>query len=502
MLLSDGGILREELAGDVRLDLAFGEAPPRSFVTTAADGTFPLDADLHDAMVGRGFTHWSLSLHSDWIGHSMASDFHAFEENGAECIGFVMPSRRTIAVLVTDLKERPIADAMVDCDTRSGWPHWGESKVRTDSSGIARFALFSDAPAVALRVARSGYVTAAASAVSGEAPITVRLQRLLGVCIVHSDRVIFQEQATMNASGAVFALRPDDVAGITAQHEARHPIAEHEEYRWEILGETKWLEDPRLTVSFSGWFGGDYGSVTFPMQHLADEDFAIHRVPEHIVAQVDPLHEVQFEFEPASAFLAEPPERIQLLVTSADPRHALQIPFEEPKAAASFPISPRRISGTRYRAFLPEGDFTLLARGYDWQPRLPHKDPTLLAEVSIRVRPGAASTPIPVALHPGESFVRQRFVDPFGRPLDLGAVLLPEDDALGDLMIGFFAVAGQGPLGRFVRPGNYSLWIHDQDRVGSVRHPTRYVWSGTADADGWWNVEVDLSALPPALVPR
>jgi hypothetical protein len=367
---------------------------------------------------------------------------------------------------------------------------------------VSRITLFSDAPAVALRVARSGYVTASASAVSGEAPITFRLRRLLGVCVVHSERVVLQEQGTMNTSGAVFAIRPDDVAGITTQHEAHHPIADHEEYRWEIYGESKWLEDPRMTMSYGGWFGGSFGSVTLPMQHLADEDFVIHRVPEHVVAQADPLHEVQLELEPASAFLAEPPERIQLLVTSADPQHALQIPFDEPEAVASFPISPRRISGTRYRAFLPEGDFTLLARGYDWQPRLPHKDPALLAEVAIRVRPGAASTPIPVALHPGESFVRQRFVDPFGRPLDLGAILLPEDDALGDLMIGFFAVAGQGPLERFVRPGNYSLWIHYPDQYGSVRHPTRYVWSGVADAGGWWNVEVDLTALTPALVPR
>jgi len=498
---ADGGDL--SVSGMVRLDLAFEDGSAHGVEVPVSAGRFPLDQSQYAALSERSFTEWALALWSDQIAHSAASDFSANSRSDQNCISFRMPASRAVKVHVTDLKGDPVADAVVDCDLRSGWVQWGRGEVRTDGAGIAQFTVLAELSTIPVRASKAGYVTSSEVLQSSGQPLSICLPRLLGVCVVHSDKVMLQELRTMKgASGYLYAIRDDDITALMAQHEARFPIEDIEEYRWDVIGEMSWLEAPQCMLSYQGWFGGFLGSMTIPFQHLASEAFEVRRLPESVREGAEALHEVQFDVEPASAFLAEPPERIQLRVISNDLKHTLNLPLEEPGQRVGFPVSPRRIAGTRYRAFLPEGEFAIEAAGHDWQSRLPHKDPALLANIHFAVRAGVTGPPVTIALHPGESFVRQRLVDSFGRALDVGAILLPEDESLGDFMLGYFATAGRTHLDRFVRPGNYSLWIHDWDRVGSVRLPGRIVWNGEAAPGGLWNVRVDLALLDPAVVLR
>ena len=492
--LEEQGVATIHLAWDDRA------ATTREYEVHA--GAFVIEKDVAAAFEARSFSRWSLAFSGASVARSAALEFRQTPTDDGSEIQFVFAERRGISVRVTDLKGDPIAGARVECDSRTGWPQWGSSQIVTNDHGVAEFAIYPQPGNLLLRAACPGYGTHSTTLDPGMSECSVSLRRILAVCVIHSDRVVLAESAVFHGIGGYqYALRDSDFGPLVAEIESKTPIEDFERYSWEILCETQWLDSASISVTYSEWFGGQLGTAQYAFQHLIDPNFVIERVPAEILQQPERLYEVHFAFQDARQFLADPPERIQLRVRSQNPAHRLNIPFE-PESDAGFPVSPRRLSGLIYRAYLPEGSFTIADSGYDWIPRRPHRDPRLREATSFLVSPSEAPFLVPVALHADEAFVRQRFVDAFGRPLDLEAVLLPEDPELPEIMVGFMATAGRESLERFVRPGNFTVWIYDSTKLGSVRYPDRIEWSGVVSPEGYWDVLIDVARLETALKPR
>lgn len=465
-------------------------------------GRFQLGKEQSTALAQGSISHWLLVFSGNGVGISVAQEYFSRVVDGEQRVCFTMPSLREIHVVVKDLKGDPLAGVTIDTDARTGWSQWGTSSIVTDSNGGAHFAVFSDAADVQLRASQPGYLTESVSVSRDEHQASIALRRILALCVVHSDRAVLATRmnAEMNG-GYTFAIRDQDALNLIQQIQARNPVGEDESYQWDLFGELTWASTPRANIDYGGWFGGYYGSMTAKLQHLSDPDFEVLRVPSSVLKQSPELHEVQFHFGPESQFLSTPPERIQLKVIPEDPSQSLSIPFDH-EGEQQFAVSPKRISRTTYRAFLPRGRFELSSVGWDWEPRMPHKDPLLLNNTRFNVESGPAPVLVEVLLHPDESFILQRFTDLFGRPLDLEAVLLPESDDLPSPMIGFMATSGRPYIERFVRPCNYSIWLYHPAKVGSIRLPDRVTWSRDKVVDGFWNVPINLSRLDPTISMR
>lgn len=502
VLVSESDRQEIKFNGTGTLALAFPDGTSILEEQPVIDGVFMVSKSAFDALVEGNVEDWMFSIYGTGTAHSVALEYFGRTVNDIMEICFLMPARHTIRVTVANLNGIPIEGASVECDTRTGWAHSGKSGILTDPLGIAILQVFSGDSRVFLRVMSPGYITRTAVVERGVSEVEVALRRLLAACVVLPERVILSSQSTSNLSGGVLlSIRPADYEPLFRQIEAGTLIDEGEVIEWSFFGEAAWTQAPRLTIDYSGWFGGYYGSLELDLKQVTDPDFAIARIPEGILTQAPILHEVLFHFGPVEQFLAEPPNRIQLKVVPSNPDQSLSRPFDQ-DASARFVISPRRITGTTYRAFLPAGSFLLTEFGWDWTDRMPHRDPRLMKDTPFAVSQSAGPVEVSVLLHPDEKFVVQRFVDYFGRELDLEAILLPEDSAMPSPMIGFIPTSGHGSIGRFVRPGYYTVWLYDHAHMGSIRYPRRVYWSTEVDSSGHWDVPVDMKLFEQSLIAR
>lgn len=240
-----------------------------------------------------------------------------------------------------------------------------------------------------------------------------------------------------------------------------------------LFSELEWID---AATGHVGLIVGDalVASMAVPVLPIDHPEFAVHRFPPEAAQSLRSHPSIEFELHPATAFLADAPDelRIRLRVHEGDP--------DEPGDPGYSYAECHRVTGTRYRASLPVGEYEFLSEGQDWDMSDGSlgdaADPGFLPGQRFAVRAQGAAAPIPAQLAAGETWIHYSIVDPFGRPLDARLLLFPHLDSPHPAESQFGMILRKWPEGRFVRPGQYDLMARVRSAEKCLRIGPVFTW--------------------------
>ncbi|PCJ51640.1 MAG: hypothetical protein COA70_13880 [Planctomycetota bacterium] len=196
---------------------------------------------------------------------------------------------------------------------------------------------------------------------------------------------------------------------------------------------------------------------------------------------------VDITIEPQTAFLAEAPMEISL-------------PFVGKKNEHNVIRVGKKISGTTYQFFLPEGEYEVTVGNGELldSDKYTESLPRFLANETIEVTFSNNRKQV-VNLHPGERYIRfdVRFAG-VNRTTNIAVELAPNDGVARTI----WPSLGTLPQPRFIRPGTFNLHYINRHQPSNIADMFQIlvgdlIWPSPVKLDGTWIIDIQKEILEP-----
>lgn len=278
-------------------------------------------------------------------------------------------------------------------------------------------------------------------------------------------------------------VRSPDWQPMVEAIEQRLALSVAEEVRWVILQERdSWNNPGPCKLITRTWSGQPTGQYSLQLVPLLDEPIPLRLNYD----QHEQLVQLFVKIEPREAFLAPPPQTIQLRFIATDEAAVVPRHFTDRLPGVALSGTLVNADSATYQFWMPPGQYSITSDHSEMEMTLDRDSRILECEASTELN-GEFSSPVAVRLHPDERYISFCFIDSAGYTLDLAADLIPD----GSQFSGLFLRAGGWPRQRFIRPGIYQAIIASRTdhQLRTIGDPVS--WPARVQSDGRWAFHVE-----------